>query len=79
MPTEPADTLLDTRGEKCPLPVLRMQKRLDGLPPGARLTLLATDPMAKIDVQLHCRQHGHACTLASEGDVLVFTILKAPD
>jgi tRNA 2-thiouridine synthesizing protein A len=44
--------------------------------PGATLTVLATDPMAKVDVPLHCRQHGHACTVATEGDVLRFEIVK---
>ncbi len=77
MPTEPADTLLDARGEKCPLPVLRTEKRLAALPPGAVLVVLATDPMAGLDIPLYCRQHQHACTLATEGDVLRLTIVKA--
>ena len=68
--------VIDARGLKCPLPVLKMEKRLATLPPGATLTVLATDPMAKIDIPLHCRQHGHQCVLASEGDVLRFDIVK---
>ena len=73
--TEPE--ILDARGLRCPLPVLKMEKRLAALPPGARLTVLATDPMAKVDIPLHCRQHGHDCMIASEGDVLRFEIVKA--
>ena len=73
--TEPE--LIDARGLKCPLPVLRMEKRLDSLPSGAALIVLATDPMAKVDIPLYCRQHGHACSLATEGDVLRFSILKS--
>ncbi|UJW83963.1 sulfurtransferase TusA family protein [Devosia sp. SL43] len=68
--------VIDARGLKCPLPVLKMEKRLATLPPGATLTVLATDPMAKIDIPLHCRQHGHTYVLASEGDVLRFDIVK---
>jgi tRNA 2-thiouridine synthesizing protein A len=68
--------IIDARGLKCPLPVLKMEKRLAGLPPGATLTVLATDPMAKIDIPLHCRQNGHAYVLATEGDVLRFDIVK---
>lgn len=72
MPTE-VETI-DARGLKCPLPVLKMEKRLAALPPGAPLLVLATDPMAKIDIPLYCRQHGHDCMVSSEGDVLRFAI-----
>jgi tRNA 2-thiouridine synthesizing protein A len=72
----PADALLDARGEKCPLPVLRMEKRLAALTPGAILTVLATDPMAKIDIPLYCRQHGHACTQAHDAAALRFRIVR---
>jgi tRNA 2-thiouridine synthesizing protein A len=72
-----ADELLDARGLRCPLPVLKMEKRLAQLPPGARLTVLATDPMAKIDIPLYCTQNGHRCLASSEGDVLRFAIVKA--
>jgi tRNA 2-thiouridine synthesizing protein A len=68
--------VIDARGLKCPLPVLKMEKRLAALPPGAALTVLATDPMAKIDIPLHCRQNGHQYVLVTEGDVLTFEIVK---
>ena len=74
MATEPL--LIDARGLKCPLPVLKMEKRLAGLPPGAELVVLATDPMAKVDIPLYCRQNGHEHTLTSEGDVMRFAITK---
>lgn len=68
---------MDARGLKCPLPVLKAEKALSQLPPGASLTVLATDPMAKIDIPLFCRQQGHACTFTQDGDVLRFAIVKA--
>ena len=74
MATEPL--LIDARGLKCPLPVLKMEKRLAALPPGARLLVLATDPMAKVDIPLYCRQNGHEQTLTTEGDVMQFAITK---
>ena len=67
---------IDARGLKCPLPVLKMEKRLATLPAGATLTVLATDPMARIDIPLYCRQHGHACTPTTEDDAMRFTIVK---
>jgi tRNA 2-thiouridine synthesizing protein A len=71
------DTVLDCRGLKCPLPVLKMEKRLAELSAGAGLVVLATDPMAKIDIPLYCRQNGHACEVSQEGDVMRFAIVKA--
>lgn len=50
---------LDATGLLCPLPVLRLRKRLLALPPGARLRLVATDPMAVIDVPHFCAEGGH--------------------
>lgn len=77
------DAVIDARGLKCPLPVLKMEKRLAAMPPGARLTVLATDPMARIDIPLHCRQNAHGYALESDGAVMTFTIVKdagtAPD
>ena len=72
-----ADAVLDARGLKCPLPVLKMEKQLDAMAPGARLTVLATDPIARIDIPLYCVQHGHECATSSDGDVLSFAIVKA--
>lgn len=68
---------LDCRGLKCPLPVLKMEKRLGQLPVGAELVVLATDPMAKVDIPLYCRQNGHACEVSQDGDFLSFAIVKA--
>jgi tRNA 2-thiouridine synthesizing protein A len=50
---------LDARGLLCPLPVLKARKRLLGMPSGAILRLLATDPIAVIDVPNFCREAGH--------------------
>jgi len=73
--TEPET--VDARGLKCPLPVLKMEKRLAALPPGTSLIVLATDPMAKVDIPLFCRQNGHDYTLTTDNDTLRFAIVKA--
>ena len=54
------DATLDATGLLCPLPVLKARKRLLAMQPGAVLRLLATDPMAVIDVPNFCREAGHA-------------------
>ena len=50
---------LDLRGLRCPLPALRTAKRLKSMAPGARLTVLADDPLAAIDIPHLCREGGH--------------------
>ena len=72
--TEPE--VIDARGLKCPLPVLKMEKRLAGLPPGASFVVLATDPMAKVDIPLFCKQNGHDCAVTADGDAMRFAIVK---
>ena len=74
MPTEPL--LIDARGLRCPLPVLKMEKQLADLSAGATLTVLATDPMARIDIPLYCRQHGHSVEIAPDDAATRFTIRK---
>ena len=68
---------MDARGLKCPLPVLKLEKALAALPHGGRLVVLATDPMARVDIPLYCHQNGHAATLASDAGVSEFVIVKA--
>ncbi len=53
------DAEIDARGLLCPLPVLRLRKRLSGLAPGRVVRLIATDAAAAIDVPHYCREAGH--------------------
>jgi tRNA 2-thiouridine synthesizing protein A len=55
------DEALDLRGLKCPLPAMLAKKALAKLAPGARLTVLADDPMAVVDIPHMCHGEGHAC------------------
>ncbi|WCR11294.1 sulfurtransferase TusA family protein [Paracoccus stylophorae] len=50
---------IDARGLLCPLPVLRLRKALLSVPPGARVAMIATDPMASVDVPHFCAEAGH--------------------
>lgn len=54
-----APPLLDARGLLCPLPVIRTQDRVKGLPIGAVLDVVATDPGVLHDIPAWCRVHGH--------------------
>ncbi len=51
--------IYDLKGLKCPLPVLKARKRLQGMAPGGRLWLETTDPLATIDIPAFCNEDGH--------------------
>ena len=61
--------IYDLRGINCPLPVLKARKRLASMPPGHRLWLETTDPLAAIDIPAFCAETGHRLleTVTGEG------------
>jgi tRNA 2-thiouridine synthesizing protein A len=44
------EILIDARGHRCPVPTLRLRRALEAAQAGARVRLLADDPLARIDV-----------------------------
>jgi tRNA 2-thiouridine synthesizing protein A len=52
--------ILDLRGLKCPLPAMLAKKALVRLSPGTVITVLADDPLAKVDIPHMCHGEGHA-------------------
>ena len=72
-----ADTILNLRGLKCPLPALRTRKALKALQPGAVLVVECTDPLAGIDIPNLLNQTGDAIEETKRvGKVLTFRIRK---
>ena len=65
---------LDLRGLKCPLPALHTARRLKALAPGARLSVVADDPMAAIDIPHLCRQPYRLLSTTREGRTIRFEI-----
>ena len=76
--TEDGAILLDTKGLKCPLPVLKARKALKQVVPGGLLKVLATDPGATKDFAHFCEATGCELVDAGEGadGVLSFLIRK---
>ena len=72
---------IDARGLLCPLPVLRLRKSLLALPPGACVTLIATDRAAMIDVPHFCAESGHILieTRSPTPTETEFTVERGPD
>jgi tRNA 2-thiouridine synthesizing protein A len=53
------DDIVNTRGLKCPLSVLKVAKVLSDAPPDTVVTVWADDPIAIIDIPHFCVQVGH--------------------
>ena len=69
--------LIDVRGLKCPLPVLKTARRMQPHPRGSRFLVRATDPLAAIDVPHFCTEGGHQLLASGkEGAELYFRIEK---
>jgi tRNA 2-thiouridine synthesizing protein A len=72
-----AEILVDARGHRCPVPTLKLRRALERAPDGARLTLLADDPLAKVDVPHFLSQAGAQLLQLREDDgVLSFIVVK---
>jgi tRNA 2-thiouridine synthesizing protein A len=68
---------LDLSGLLCPLPVLKARKALQTMPSGAEILVLATDPMAAIDMPHFCTEQGHHLVeRSSQGNTLKFRIKR---
>lgn len=69
---------LDTKGLKCPLPVLRARKALKDVAPGGLLQVLATDPGSVKDFAHFCDTAGHQLVESGQdGDTFIFLIRKS--
>ena len=72
-----AETTLNLRGLKCPLPALRARKALAKLAPGDILIVECTDPLSEIDIPNLMRETGDALEATEKSeDVIAFRIRK---
>jgi tRNA 2-thiouridine synthesizing protein A len=71
-------TVLDVKGLKCPLPVLRANKAIRPLAAGAVLEIHATDPGTVEDFKAYCETTGHELVESREEEgVYSFVIRKS--
>jgi tRNA 2-thiouridine synthesizing protein A len=74
-----ADIVVDARGHRCPVPTLKLRRALERAPTGARLTLLADDPLARIDVPHFLGQVGsELAEIGEEAGATRFVVIKKP-
>jgi tRNA 2-thiouridine synthesizing protein A len=72
------EQLVDARGLLCPLPVLKLRKKLKSVPSGTLLQLLATDPAAVVDVPHFCMESGHELVeINDDGTATTYSVRKA--
>lgn len=70
-----APILVDARGHKCPAPSLRLKRAIREAPEGSTFLLLATDPMARIDVPYLMEELGGTVTsIVTVAGVLRITV-----
>jgi tRNA 2-thiouridine synthesizing protein A len=77
-----AETVLNLRGLKCPLPALKARKALAKLAAGDALVLECTDPLTMIDIPNLVRETGDVLEQsaqqgAQKNALFVFRIRKA--
>ena len=70
-------TEVDSRGRRCPLPVIDLARAMAAVEVGARVVLLADDVGAAADVPAWCRMRGHDLEDVSEaGDHTSYTVRR---
>lgn len=71
------ETVMNLRGLKCPLPTLRVKKKLSGAASGDLIVAECTDPLAAIDIPNLLRQTGDTLEGKADADgVMTFRIRK---
>ncbi len=71
------ETMLDLSGLLCPLPVFKARKKLEAMTSDSILVVLATDPMAAIDMPHFCNEQGHQLlSQEKSGQTLKFRIKR---
>lgn len=62
------EPVLDTRGDYCPLPLLKLRRAAARLDAGTSLLVLSTDPLATLDFEAWCLREGHRHEALPDGD-----------
>ncbi len=60
-----AESMLDLRGVRCPLPVVRLNNHVKTMAAGEIVRFVADDPAFELDVQAWSRRTGHELMLES--------------
>lgn len=73
-----ADLQLDCRGQKCPLPVIRLAQSIGSVPIGGSIEVASEDPASRPDIAAWCRMKGqeYAGETAAPDGVPVYRVRR---
>jgi tRNA 2-thiouridine synthesizing protein A len=71
-----ADSEVDARDLRCPMPLLKAKRALNALRPGQALAVLATDSGSLRDFTVFCQQSGHELLFSEERDGVYRYLLR---
>lgn len=81
--SEKPEPVVDARGLRCPLPVIRLATAARDLPAGSAVTVWSTDPAAEHDVPAWARMRGHhverSATILDDGPAFLATTVRLGD
>lgn len=66
---------LDVIGERCPMPLLKAKRALNGMDAGQQLRVLATDSGSVRDFQVFARQSGNTLLSSQESEGVYIHLL----
>lgn len=67
---------INARRLLCPLPVIRLQNKVNRLTNGEQVEIFCTDPGALQDIPAWCRIHGHQVISTEQNDDLIRIVVK---
>ena len=77
MPVIEITQMIDARGLSCPMPIVKTAQAVKGIPSGAAVELVATDPGSIKDIAAWCRATGNELVeQTSDGAVYRFVIRR---
>ena len=78
MSEQAGDRVVDSRGRRCPLPVIDLAKAMPDVPVGGIVVVLADDPAAATDIPAWCRMRGqdYLGTAAADGGGATYRVRR---
>jgi tRNA 2-thiouridine synthesizing protein A len=68
---------LDMRGQRCPMPVIELARRIGDVELGETLTVLSDDPAAASDIPAWCRMRSHELVATTaEADATAYEVRR---
>jgi tRNA 2-thiouridine synthesizing protein A len=64
-PGDAPQVTIDALGRKCPIPIIMLAERVNEVPVGAVIAVLADDPAAYTDIPAWCGLKSHDCVFRS--------------